>query len=362
MSLDYRILHDVREYEQVVALEILVWGLTERDAVASSIIHAIVLNGGLAVGAYDGATMVGMALALPGRRGRNWLLWSHMAAVHPDYQGQGVGFALKQFQRSWALQHDYDTIGWTYDPLQRGNANFNLHRLGAIANVYHVNFYGEMTDAINAGLPSDRLEVTWKLRDRRVQALADGQTMDSPVRVPSDAVALLSGEDGCPVQATDVLALAPPACFVEIPFDLAALKRASPAAALQWRLALRDVLLSAFQQGWYAADFVVREGHCWYVLRQPEAWYLYVLECSDQSLYTGITTNLRRRVDIHNAGRGAAYTAVRRPVRLVAAWRCPNRSAALKAEAAFKRQTRESKLRLVGRRAAYHDLPFVELD
>lgn len=362
MTLSYRVLHDVREYERVVDLEILVWGLAPRDAVASSIIHAIVLNGGLAAAAYDGETMAGMVLALSGRRGRDWLLWSHMTAVHPAYQGQGIGFGLKQFQRSWALEHDYNIISWTFDPLQRGNANFNLRRLGAVSNTYHVDFYGEMTDAINAGLPSDRLEVTWKLRDSHVQALADGKLLKSDVMAPTDALVLFADADGCPILEIERLSLSQATYYAEIPFDLAALKRVNAEAAMKWRLALRNVLTAAFHQGWYAADFVTQDRRCWYVLRQWEAWYLYVLECNDRSLYTGITTNLRRRLDTHNAGRGAAYTAARRPVRMVAAWRFPDRSAALKAETAFKKQTRSEKLRLVAGRDTYREMPFVELD
>lgn len=362
MALDYRELHDIREYEQAVDLEILIWGLAPRDSVASSIIHAMVINGGLAVGAFNGAVMVGVALALPGRRGSRWLLWSHMAGVHPAYQGQGIGFELKQFQRSWALEQGYDTISWTYDPLQRGNANFNLHRLGAVSNVYHIDFYGEMMDAINAGLPSDRLEVAWKLRDNRVQAAASGGVSGSDEVVTDDDLILAVGQDGCPVRSFDSLATSSSVSYAEIPFDLAVLKRANPDAARQWRLALRDALMTAFRQGFHAADFVVRDHRCWYMLRPPEAWYLYVLECSDQSLYTGITTDLHRRVQTHNAGRGAAYTASRRPVRVLAAWRCPDRSAALKAEMSFKRQSRRDKLRVISSGAAYRDLPFVELD
>jgi putative endonuclease len=92
------------------------------------------------------------------------------------------------------------------------------------------------------------------------------------------------------------------------------------------------------------------------------SWYLYVVECNDSTLYTGITTDLQRRVRQHNTGRGATYTATRRPVRLIAAWRFAGRVPALKAEIRFKRQSRNVKLRHISTRKSYLDAEFVELD
>ena len=59
-------------------------------------------------------------------------------------------------------------IAWAFDPLQAGNAHFNLARLGATAGRYIDNMYGERTDALNAGVPTDRLIAEWDV-DRRVR-------------------------------------------------------------------------------------------------------------------------------------------------------------------------------------------------
>lgn len=75
--------------------------------------------------------------------------------------------------------------------------------------------------------------------------------------------------------------------------------------------------------------------------------YCYILECADGTFYTGWTTDLERRVKTHNAGRGAKYTKLRRPVRLVYAERQPNRSAAQKREHVIKRLPRLKKLALI---------------
>ena len=77
-------------------------------------------------------------------------------------------------------------------------------------------------------------------------------------------------------------------------------------------------------------------------------WSVYILRCSDGSLYTGATNNLEARVARHEAGKGAAYTRSRLPVELVFQEPAEDRSAALRREAALKRLTRAQKLALVG--------------
>ncbi len=74
-------------------------------------------------------------------------------------------------------------------------------------------------------------------------------------------------------------------------------------------------------------------------------YYVYVLRCLDNSLYTGITTDVERRFDEHISGNGlgAKYTRTRKPVCVEAVWLCPSRSEASKLEYAFKRLTKEKK-------------------
>lgn len=76
-------------------------------------------------------------------------------------------------------------------------------------------------------------------------------------------------------------------------------------------------------------------------------WYLYILECADDTLYTGITTDVDRRIREHNGDEpgGANYTRARRPVELVDACRCEDQSQAARAEAAFKSLSRDEKIR-----------------
>ena len=72
-------------------------------------------------------------------------------------------------------------------------------------------------------------------------------------------------------------------------------------------------------------------------------WYVYMVRCSDNSLYTGCTNDLVRRLQAHNAGKGAKYTKSRLPVSLVYQEPCTDKSTALKREIALKRLTKIKK-------------------
>ncbi|MET0065711.1 MAG: GIY-YIG nuclease family protein [Candidatus Thiodiazotropha sp.] len=76
-------------------------------------------------------------------------------------------------------------------------------------------------------------------------------------------------------------------------------------------------------------------------------WFVYILRCSDHSLYTGITTDVGQRVRVHNLGQGAKYTRGRRPVELVFVESCSDRCQALRREYAIKQMTRARKDRLI---------------
>lgn len=88
----------------------------------------------------------------------------------------------------------------------------------------------------------------------------------------------------------------------------------------------------------------------------PSAWVLYVLRCQDGTLYCGITNHLTRRLAMHDSGKGARYTRGRGPVVLLKSWPAVNVSAALKAERAFKKLTREAKERKIRSRARKDDV------
>jgi len=76
-------------------------------------------------------------------------------------------------------------------------------------------------------------------------------------------------------------------------------------------------------------------------------WYLYIIECKDTKLYTGITNDLERRLKQHNSGNGCRFTRFRFPVKLVYSERCASKEKALSREARIKSLPRIKKLELI---------------
>lgn len=76
-------------------------------------------------------------------------------------------------------------------------------------------------------------------------------------------------------------------------------------------------------------------------------WYLYILRCGDNTLYTGITTDVHKRLEVHRSGKGAKYTRGRGPLELVYREECGSHSNALKREIEVKRLGRTEKLQLL---------------
>lgn len=82
-------------------------------------------------------------------------------------------------------------------------------------------------------------------------------------------------------------------------------------------------------------------------------WFVYMLRCGDGSLYTGYTDNVSRRLAAHQSGKGAKYTRSRPPVVLAYQEELPDKSSAMRREAAIKRLTRRQKLELIEKRRTW---------
>jgi putative endonuclease len=81
---------------------------------------------------------------------------------------------------------------------------------------------------------------------------------------------------------------------------------------------------------------------------KKEIWHVYIVRCSDGTLYTGITNDLKKRIEAHNSGKeGARYTRSRRPVKLIYSEQVESKSAAAKLEYQLKKLPRLKKIRLI---------------
>lgn len=180
-GIEIRPLTTLEQFERCVVLQLEVWGYSDGDLIPRRVFLVAQRIGGQVLGAFDGATIVGFAMALPGYRNRHSYLHSHMLAVLPDYRNAGLGRRLKLAQRDDAIARGFDLMEWTFDPLEIKNAHLNLARLGAISRRYKADFYGPSSSPLQGGLPTDRLYAEWWLNSPRVTGILHGEA--EPVQI-----------------------------------------------------------------------------------------------------------------------------------------------------------------------------------
>ncbi|MGH9118294.1 MAG: GNAT family N-acetyltransferase [Acidimicrobiales bacterium] len=243
-----------------------VWGSRGHAFVPIELTQAMRYAGNYVVGAFAGERMIGGSVGFFGEHEGRRHLHSHITGVLPDLQARALGYAIKVHQRAWALEAGLDEVVWTYDPLIRRNAYFNLSKLGAEVVGYEPNFYGDaLGDDINAGDESDRAVVRWPIASAGVAArLADPGGSERRLGGRADAAVIL--DDGpTPRKVGDDPGR--PLC-AWVPPDIVAIRRSDPALALAWRRALRATLGAAVAEGYVAVD-MSRDG--WYRLERPTA-------------------------------------------------------------------------------------------
>ena len=199
----------------------------------SPVRHLIVTKnaGGFTLGAYDGGRLVGFVLSVPAFLRGEQAFYSHMTAVHGDYQSVGIGAKLKWAQRSRALAEGVKFIKWTFEPVKARNAQFNLEKLGAIVIEFQENFYGvDYTTAPGEkiGLASDRLFAEWHLESDKVSALAAGDRFTET---------------------------AEPSAVIEIMPDWLEMVNDDPAEALEQQIKIRGEFQKAFEMGLIGRGF-----------------------------------------------------------------------------------------------------------
>jgi predicted GNAT superfamily acetyltransferase len=251
------LVEDPQRLHAVAELLATVWATAPgQGPLPHHVLRAVAHSGGAVHVAYGSGGPVGAAAAIFGPPEARSAYSLIAAASRSD---RGTGFALKQAQRAWALQLGVTSLAWTFDPLVRRNARFNLVKLGAVAREYLVNFYGPLDDAMNAGDETDRLMVVWSLTGPRAGEAAQGRTAEpgSPGNAASGAA-----PDAGPLAAYDADGL-----WCRVPADIVALRRADPGLAAQWRVAVRNVLRPAMAAGLVATG-MSRDG--WYRLTREE--------------------------------------------------------------------------------------------
>jgi predicted GNAT superfamily acetyltransferase len=246
----------IADYQSCQDVQRRAWGITEEEYVVPiATMVGAQLHGGLVLGAFDAdGQAVGVSFAFLGRFEGRLCLYSQLTGVAPGQQGRGIGFSLKQAQRAFARAAGLEQIAWAFDPLQAGNAHFNLGQLGARSHTFIENMYGPRTDALNKGVPTDRLIAVWSTAEEpRPRSRVDPAELEQLPRVVEgdarlggdlEVIALVEFADG---HATVLL---------EIPDDIGRLRSESPALAEAWRRAAADTFTTLFAAGFEAVDFI----------------------------------------------------------------------------------------------------------
>lgn len=268
MPIEYRELHTVPELDRTIDIQMAAWGRDDRSAIAVHMLQAIIHAGGMVIGAILDGEVIGYGLAIIGRKGANrYYLWSHQTAVLPQYQRQKVGLGIKLAQRKWALAHGYDTIGWTFDPLQHKNSRFNLYALGAVGEAFIPNFYGDaLQDDLNRGMRTNRLEVMWHLNNPRVLAIANGAPPQHVLTAYPQNDFLVYSHHAEPIMAKNPSHHA--YRFIEIPYDINSLKQTDKPRAICWQDTVEEALTRSFAEGYVVVDCDSDAGRCWLVLNR----------------------------------------------------------------------------------------------
>jgi predicted GNAT superfamily acetyltransferase len=256
-GVDVRVLRTLSECETASRLVSRIWADDEPKAPAS-LLRALAHADNFVAGAWTDGELVGISLGFFGIEAGELYLHSHITGVHPVLQGRSVGFALKQFQRAWALEHGARTVRWTADPLVRMNTYFNLVKLGATIVAYHDDFYGRIADGLNSGEETDRVEVCWDLVSDRVATAAERTT---PAAAPETEGTVILRPD--PAGAPAISRADGDALLAWIPEDIVRLREADAPAAHAWRCALRDTVGRSLSDG-FRAESITRDG--WFIL------------------------------------------------------------------------------------------------
>jgi len=272
MAVTIKTIEQFAEMRAVEGLQQAIWNLSDRGEIAPA--HLMITfqkNGGLLQGAYVDGRLVGFSLGFLGMSDAGQLkLCSAMLGVLPRYRDRKIGERLKWAQREVMLARGIDLISWTYDPLETRNARLNLHKLGAICNRYYEELYGEM-EGNNAGLPSDRFEVAWRLDSDRVAARRRQEGgLDLTALLGQGVPIVNPPQDGRPIPVPETV---PPVkeLLLAVPWSIQALKTVDMELAFAWRLHTRGWFQLLFAAGFVARDLFLGDTICFYYLTRETA-------------------------------------------------------------------------------------------
>ena len=256
-NITIRAIESVAEMRAVEDLQQKVWGISEREIVSFMMFIPTLAVGGVLLGAWDGADLVGFSYGFIGHENGRVILHSDMLGVRPAYRDQQLGYRLKLAQREHALAQGIDCVTWTFDPLQSRNAHLNFAKLGVTGTAYKLDFYGPSSSPLHQG-GTDRLWLHWNLNSERVLARVQSsrfKVQSSRFKVPDAPRLVRVAADDGPELLTDAFNDAPEQILLEIPLVVADWQKDNLVMVARWREATRQAFTQAFAHGYWVADF-----------------------------------------------------------------------------------------------------------
>jgi predicted GNAT superfamily acetyltransferase len=237
-----------------------IWGYSDLMVFPYTILISMQHNGGVLLGAYVNAMLVGFVAGYLGMAGAKLYLFSQRMGVLPEYQSLGLGYRLKVAQREQMLRQGIDIIVWTYDPLEGKNATLNIEKLGGIVRNYARDIYGYVQNPLQTGLTTDRFLLEWHLMSDRVRERVRGRYeraraedwlsgQDMPL------VNYASWEGDAPRPLAADLEHECDAVLVQVAPDLQRIKRYDLNIARAWRESTRTIFETYFQRGYAVTGF-----------------------------------------------------------------------------------------------------------
>ncbi len=247
----------IADFRAIEVLQEKIWGTSAMDVVPDHLLLTVAKNGGIVLLAQRAGRPIGFAFGFLGKTAEGELKHcSHQAGVIPAEQNTGVGYALKLAQREAALAQGLSLMTWTFDPLQSRNAHFNMRKLGATSRIYLPELYGTMRDALNTGIPSDRLEALWRLNAPDTLRRLAGAIPAPEVSAAAVLNPCRMDASGFPVPPDTPKELSARRHFIEIPADIATIKAKNHPLAVAWRMHTRELFRLCFSAGYHICDFV----------------------------------------------------------------------------------------------------------
>lgn len=299
METSIRIITNPQEVHAVEDLQQLVWPGADTEIVPAHLLIAAITHGGLLIGAFNEQpdamdSLLGFVFGFPGfyqtPDGPRLMHCSHLLGIHPEYRDQGIGYKLKRAQWQMVRHQGIDRIVWTYDPLISRNARLNITKLGAVCNTFLENYYGDLRDDLNIGLPTDRFLVDWWVNTQRVfvrlswnarRHLNLDHYLNAEAKLVNPSSLRPDGlpEPGLRIDIPQIKSHSgivvgqrgsefPALLLVEIPADFLHLKAVDFTLAVQWRRQFREIIKELFRRGYLVTDFVHQSGN------NPRSFYI----------------------------------------------------------------------------------------